>query len=470
MLFPTFSYAVFFALVFFITWGLGGNNKARKLFLIAASWVFYSWWDYRFLGLLILSGTVNWYIARIIQEFKGVDGENPKSSKMWLTISVVFNIGLLGFFKYFNFFIEEFGDILRVFGWQQDLKLMNIVLPVAISFFTFQGLSYVIDVYRGKIKAWDSWSDLLLLTSFFPHLVAGPIVRGADILPQFAEVPKRSKEFYAYGAVLIIWGLFKKTVIASDLATMYVDDIFIDPTSQSTLNLWIGMYAYAIQIYCDFSAYSDIAIGSAALLGYEFRPNFDQPYRSQNLQEFWRRWHISLSTWLRDYLYISLGGNRKGEVRTYFNLFITMVLGGLWHGANLTFVIWGVIHGTILVIERFFKEQFNLKLHGFFGVFITFHIVCFAWIFFRATDFQNAFNYLNGLFGQNGAFTATPYVIGLILIGFAINFTNPKYIHSLSNRFAALNPIPLAMILLFLFIIVDAFRESGLAPFIYFQF
>lgn len=466
MLFPTYEYAIFFSICFFIVWSLGDNNFARKIFLIAASWVFYGFWDVRFVVLLFGSGLFNWYIGE-----KLIVSQNPQIKKNWLKFGIIINIGLLGIFKYFGFFSEQLLEILNNFGFGRDIKIIEILLPIAISFFTFQSISYIVDIYYSRFKTKNSLLDLILLTSFFPHLVAGPIVRGRDIFPQFQTVPKPSREFFAWGALLIIWGLFKKCIIASYLATEFVDPIFFDVKSQSSLNLWLGIYAYAVQIYCDFSAYSNIAIGSAALLGYRFCQNFDQPYKAKSLQDFWRRWHISLSLWLRDYLYIPLGGSRGSDYKTNKNLMTTMVLGGLWHGANWGFIIWGFIHGIALIIERIFKNTItNFKMPNFIGIIITFHIVCLAWIFFRAADFQNATDYIIAMFGQDGVSSYTPYIIFLILLGLMMNFAPKNSIEKIAKASAKLNPFLFSFFIFIGFLLTEAMRSHGVEPFIYFQF
>lgn len=469
MLFPTFEFFAFFVACFVIAWSLNDNNLLRKVFLIGASWLFYAFWDFRFVLLLIVSGLANWFFADLIQKHD----ESPKLQKRFLVFGVVFNLSILGFFKYFNFFYEQILEILSIFGFARDSKILSIILPVAISFFTFQGISYLVDVYRKKCEPLKNPLDLVLLTSFFPHLIAGPIVRPSDILPQFKTAPRPNSEFFAWGALLIIWGLFKKTIIASTLADHYVDKIFFAISEQSSLNLWVGLYAYAVQIYCDFSAYSDIAIGAAALLGYRFTRNFDQPYRASSLRNFWRRWHISLSTWLRDYLFIPLGGSKGSNAKTNRNLLITMGLGGLWHGANWTFIVWGLIHGFGLVIEKWFRD--NRKPHSShlphrFKIFLTFHLVCFAWIFFRAENFSDAISYLKGLFGQSGIISVNWQIIALVLVGFAINFIDPQFIEKFAKACSKLRPLVMASICAFLFILIDALRDPGIAPFIYFQF
>ena len=297
MLFPTMVFGIFFLVVYATAWSLNAENERRKQFLLLASWVFYAWWDWRFVGLLIISALLNWFVARAIGR-----SEDVKRRRWLVALGVVINLTILGFFKYYGFFVEQLGDILKLVGWERDLPLLHVILPIGISFFTFQGMSYVIDVHRGKCAPARSLLDVMLLMSFFPHLVAGPIVRASDLLPQFATAPRLNRQMAMHGLLLIAWGLFKKTVIASELASNVVDPAFFDPTAYGAVDLVAAAYGYAVQIYCDFSAYSDIAIGVAALLGYRFPRNFDQPYRASSLQEFWRRWHISLSSWLRDYL------------------------------------------------------------------------------------------------------------------------------------------------------------------------
>src|SRR6478735_3971803 len=271
-------------------------------------------------------------------------------------------------------------------GYRQDPALMQVILPVGVSFFTFQGISYLVDVAKRRVPP-ASMLDILLLMSFFPHLVAGPIVRAADLVPQLQETPKLNRGMVSMGLLLIVWGLFKKAVIASELATRFVDPVFANPADHSALDLVLAAYGYAVQIYCDFSAYSDMAIGIAALLGYRFPRNFDQPYRAASLQEFWRRWHISLSAWLRDYLYIDALG---GKTRVYRNLILTMLLGGLWHGAAWTFVIWGALHGTALAAERAWSHSRwsgLVAIPRWGAIVLTFHVVTLGWIFFRAASF-----------------------------------------------------------------------------------
>jgi alginate O-acetyltransferase complex protein AlgI len=316
--------------------------------------------------------------------------------------------------------------------------------------------------------------DITLLMSFFPHLVAGPIVRASHLIPQFQAAPKLDRGMAAMGLLLIIWGLFKKAVVASELAVSVVDPVFFDPAAHSSADLAFAAYGYAVQIYCDFSAYSDMAIGLAALLGYRFPVNFNQPYRAASLQDFWRRWHISLSSWLRDYLYIALGGNRGGLYYICRNLMITMLLGGIWHGAKWTFLIWGGLHGLVLAAERIWRE---VKPAGWpsvprpIAILVTFHIVLLGWIFFRAESFAGAVAYIGGIFAGRGAATlVTPLGLVLILFGMAIHFTPPA---AMARVAIAVRRVPAPLLGLatgIVIMLIDAMRYEGVAPFIYYQF
>jgi len=465
MLFPTMIFGLFFLFVFVTAWSLERENGRRKAFLLLASWVFYGWWDWRFVGLLIFSATFNWAVA------EWIDRSRRKSSrKALVALAVVVDLGVLGVFKYYGFFIDQLGAALDMLGWRRDLPLLQIVLPVGISFFTFQAISYVVDVYKGACEKARSLLDVMLLMSFFPHLVSGPIVRARDLLPQFAQVPRPSRAMFTEALLLIVWGLFKKTVIASELATNLVDPVFFDPSAYGGADLLAAAYGYAVQIYCDFSAYSDIAIGVAALLGYRFPRNFDQPYRSASLQEFWRRWHISLSSWLRDYVYIPMGGGRGGVLKACRNIIVTMLLGGLWHGASWTFVAWGALHGVVLAIERIFKGSRKSLLPGLIGVVVTFHIVCLGWILFRADSFSLALTYLQGLAHWAPPMVATPFLVGMVGLGLLMHFLPPRALERLGGivKFAPSPVLGVAVGLLML--VVEAIRPEGIAPFIYFQF
>ena len=466
MLFPTLAFGVFFLFVYFTSWSLDRENGRRKLFLLLASWFFYAQWDWRFVGLLILSAVLNWGVAALI-------ARRPADRRKWLVgLGVAANLLILGFFKYYGFFIEQAGELLTRFGWERDLPLLQIVLPVGISFFTFRGVSYVVDVYRGKTPAAKSLLDVMLLMSFFPHLVAGPIVRASDLLPQFDRVPRLTREMATHGLLLIVWGLFKKTIIASELATRLVDPVFFDPSAYGAVDIAAAVYGYAVQIYCDFSAYSDMAIGIAALLGYAFPRNFDQPYRAGSMQSFWRRWHISLSSWLRDYLYVPLGGGKKGLAASCVNVMITMLLGGLWHGAAWTFVLWGALHGGVQVIERLGRAALgDRKLFPTaVGMLITFHIVCLGWILFRAETFDLAVAMVQGLGRMGPVAMLTPFLLTLIVGGLAMHWLPPRAVESLTLKLKPAPSITLGVLIGLAILLIEAGRPDGVAPFIYFQF
>ena len=467
MLFPTLAFGVFFIFVYFTAWSLDRENGRRKLFLLLASWFFYAQWDWRFVGLLIASAVLNWGVAVLI------DRSSESGRRKWLVgLGVAANLIILGFFKYYGFFVEQAGDLLARFGWERDLPLLQIVLPVGISFFTFQGISYVVDVHRGKTPVARSLLDVMLLMSFFPHLVAGPIVRASDLLPQFERAPRLTREMATHGLLLICWGLFKKTVIASELSVRLVDPVFFDPSSYGALDLAGAVYGYAVQIYCDFSAYSDMAIGIAALLGYSFPRNFDQPYRASSMQDFWRRWHISLSSWLRDYLYVPLGGGRKGLIRSCLNVFITMLLGGLWHGAAWTFVAWGALHGGVQVVERLGRAVIGdgKGPPAWLGVLVTFHIVCLGWILFRVETFPMAMEVLTGLGRFEAATLVTPFLLTLIVGGLAMHWLPPRAVEGIATWMKPAPSLTMGLLIGAAILLVEAVRPDGVAPFIYFQF
>ncbi len=483
MLFPTIEFLVFFEIVFPLTWALNRYNLAKKCLLVAASYVFYAFWDWRFVFLLFASSLGNYLFGLLIDAQKG-----ERRRRAVVTGAVAANLLPLGFFKYYDFGSAQLEAFLSLFGFIPNFGSTGLAVPVAISFLTFHGISYVVDVYRRTSEPCRSPIDLLLYISFFPHLVAGPIVRASDFLAQLAR-PSRMEDIAVGKSFLLIGGgLFKKVVIASHLSTLYVDPIFTSVGSQSRLDLILGIYAYAIVIYCDFSAYTDIAIGIADLLGYKFPQNFDQPYRALSLQDFWRRWHITLSSWLRDYLYIPLGGNRRGRVRTYVNLVLTMLLGGLWHGAGLQFVLWGLLHGAGLAVERFAGEVLPRQDHGGLGRLrrwsqsrigraacwlAVFHFVCLTWIFFRSPDFTTAILYLKTLVGgpavETGT-TLTPFVAVMLLLGAATQILPPSALARARDVFFAIptwSKVGLSAATVWT---ISVLAPGGVAPFIYFQF
>ncbi|MCF8219495.1 MAG: hypothetical protein K9I29_09540 [Bacteroidales bacterium] len=324
--------------------------KYKKPLLLIASYFFYGYWDWRFTGLLAISTIADYFIGK-----KLYSTEAPKKRKWFLFSSMFINLGILAFFKYFGFFVDSFETLAGVFGLQLDFIHLNIILPVGISFYTFQTMSYTIDIYRKKLEPTNNFIDFAVFVSFFPQLVAGPIERARNLLPQIARLSKPKRKQIEEGISLIVTGLFIKVMIG-DTAGRFVDHIFGNPEIYKSFELISALILFSVQIYADFSGYSSIARGVAKLLGIELMKNFEQPYLSANITEFWRRWHISLSSWLKDYLYISLGGNRKGKSRTYVNLMITMLLGGLWHGASWNFVIWGGLHGIYLAVHKYMLE------------------------------------------------------------------------------------------------------------------
>lgn len=392
MLFDTPIFFVFLAAVTLAYWCL--KFRSQNKFLLVASYFFYGWWDWRFLCLMIASTLIDYFIA-----IKIAEAEDQRVRKLLLTLSLVINFSILGFFKYCNFFTDSFAATLSTFGIHASIPFLRIILPPGISFYTFQEVAYIVDVYSGKIPASRSFLDYGLFISLFPHLIAGPIQRPSHLLPQVQKPRQWDSDKGFDGMLLILEGLFRKCVIADNCALIANAAFGGSFGKPSILVGLLGMYAFAWQIYGDFSGYSSIARGCAQLLGFHFMVNFRQPYLAENIQDFWRRWHISLSTWLRDYLYIPLGGNRHGERKTYRNLMLTMLLGGLWHGANWTFVIWGGIHGGALAAERRFTN-WGVPHFGFVWKWLKrifmFHLVCVAWIFFRAQSLSAAWAMLKG--------------------------------------------------------------------------
>ena len=463
MLFTQPIFFLFFAFVFALYWSLR-NLSARKALLLIASYAFYAAWDWRFLGLILLSTLVDFLVALKIEE-----STSHKRKKRFLLISLIVNLGMLALFKYFNFFIEGATDLLTAFGAQINQTTLNIVLPVGISFYTFQTLSYSIDVYRGKIKAEKSLLDIAVFVGFFPQLVAGPIVRAADFLPQL-HITQNWKNVAVKSCLLLFAvGFFKKACVSDNLA-FYVDLIFSNPEGYVPQALLLGSFLYAIQIYCDFSGYTDMAIAVAGLLGFHLPKNFDAPYLARNVVDFWRRWHISLSTWLRDYLYISLGGNRHGEIKRYRNLMLTMLLGGLWHGAAWTFVFWGFLHGVGLCINHLLKQFSSVRLPKYPAIALTFVFVLAAWIYFRAPDFETASTLLVSIFSwsSEGQNTLPQTVLVAAMVCALIHIVWQKW--RMESHLNSLSAAKFSIVLGFLWMVNFALQASGYAPFIYFQF
>jgi alginate O-acetyltransferase complex protein AlgI len=404
MLFNSISYLFFLPVVFLFYWGLfKRSSKLQNIFLLIASYLFYGWWDYRFLALIAASSLVDFFIGRFLKKTG-----NEIHRKALLSLSLLLNLGLLGFFKYYNFFIESWVDSWANLGVEMEVSSLNIILPVGISFYTFQTLSYTIDVYRRKIEPSSSILNFSVFVAFFPQLVAGPIERAKHLLPQFSKKRIFSEERAISGIHLILWGLFKKIVIA-DSCAIYVNAIFDNYENMNSASLLLGAFYFAFQIYGDFSGYSDIAIGTGRLLGFDLMRNFNFPYFSRNIAEFWRRWHISLSTWFRDYLYIPLGGSRGSKWQQLRNVFIIFLASGFWHGANWTFVIWGGLH-ALFFLPLLFRNQNrrhlnqvaeNKMLPSFkelLQMLCTFGLTSFAWIFFRADSLVHALNFIKRIF------------------------------------------------------------------------
>lgn len=479
MLFPTFDFGVFFVGVFVVSWLLRNSIDLRKAFLLAVSYFFYGYWDWRFLGLLFLSTTINFAAGRLLISL------NEDYHRKWVVgVAVVLNLVILGFFKYYGFFLVSLSNVLVSIGWERDLPLLDIVLPIGISFFTFQGISYVVDVYRRDVPPVRNPLDLYLYISFFPQLVAGPIVRAAHFLPQLDERPALTRAMLVFGFSLILLGLFKKMIVASYLATEIVDDVFAVPSAYSSLDLFVAAHAFVVQIYCDFSGYSDIAIGAAALLGYRFKKNFDRPLSATSLQELWQRWHISLTSWLRDYLYRPLKGRGRGQARMYRNLILTMVIAGLWHGAAWTFVIWGSLQGIILVLERVVKGTIRswerngnallvrwIPSHPAIGWLVTINLFAITGVFFRAADIAVVGEFYAGLLAMTFyAEKFTPFVALLVGGSLAAQFIRTDTLVQLGGRVQALRPVTLGLLIGAGLVAMEMLGPRGVAPFIYFQF
>ena len=473
MLFPTATFALFFLVVLPLSWLTMPWPHRWRPFIIVASYVFYAWWDWRF--VFLLAGCTLWNQVLAVRIWRT---RAPSQKRALLILALVGNLGVLAYFKYYDFFVTSGSSLASLVGLDMPLDVKSIVLPVGISFYTFMAISYVVDAYRGDFEP-TTLERFAVYLAFFPHLVAGPIVRPSELIPQLGKPrdPRRvdtSRAFY-----LIATGLFKKVVIANYLAASIVDEVFAAPGQHSSLEILIAVYAYAVQIYADFSGYTDIAIGIALLLGFNFPQNFDSPYAATSVQDFWRRWHMTLSRWLRDYVYIPLGGNRgRPPILTYRNLLLTMLIGGLWHGAAWTFVVWGGLHGAALVGERLWGERRGAPLRARTGWsrwrarILTFHFVCLAWIFFRSDSFGSARELIGGLFTGWGE--SSPLVTSGVLIAIAVGIGSqylPARIPRLvMARFSRLPVLGQATVLAVALMLTSAMGPEGVAPFIYFQF
>lgn len=417
MLFNSIEFAIFLPIVFLLYWFVTNRNlKLQNILLILASYLFYAWWDYRFLSLIVFSSGIDFLVGI------GLSKTHEKNKrKLLLWVSIFVNIGILGFFKYFNFFVESFANAFTLLGKPFEPTSLNIILPVGISFYTFQTLSYTIDAYRRKLEPTTDVLSFFAYVSFFPQLVAGPIERATNLLPQFYKHRHFNYKKAYNGFVQIIWGLFKKMVVA-DNCSYIVNQIFSDYSEYSGSTLVLGAFLFAFQIYGDFSGYSDIAIGTARMFGFNLKTNFSYPYFSRDIAEFWRRWHISLSTWFRDYLYIPLGGSKGRTVITIRNIFVIFLVSGFWHGANFTFIFWGLLNAFYflpLLLRK--KNRNNLdivasntifpNLKEFIGILSTFTLTTFGWIFFRTENLTEAFNYISIIFSKS--MFEVPYAFGI---------------------------------------------------------
>lgn len=443
-------------------------RRVWKVFIIGASYFFYGSADWHF--VFLIAGCTVW--NQIFAKLLGV--RLLERWKSWVVaVAIAGDLSVLGWFKYYGFFVANVVAFTGRFGLPVPLPLIQVALPIGISFFTFQAMSYVIDVKRNKTAA-VSTLDFAVYLSFFPHLIAGPIVRVSELVPQFATARDPRKVEFSRAMGLIISGLIKKILIADFVATQLVDPVFSSPGLHSRWDVIFAIYGYAVQIYCDFSAYTDIAIGLALLLGFQFPVNFNKPYAALSITDFWHRWHMTLSRWLRDYLYISLGGNRKGRANTYRNLMLTMLLGGLWHGAAWNFVLWGGMHGGGLAGERWWQERglsSKVKIPAVVRWLITFHVVCFAWIFFRADSLGGVGAMLGQLLGGTGPTTVTSGVVLAIFAGLAIHFIPREPALILRRSFAGLSPVGQGLAFGAVVLLCGAvITGQGVAPFIYYRF
>jgi len=462
MIFTELSFLAFFALVFGVHWVLQGA-RTRKLWLLAASYFFYAAWDWRFLSLIVGSTALDYLVG---QKLEASDDEHAR--KRWIALSVALNLGLLGVFKYANFFLDSALALARSLGFEASPHVLGIVLPVGISFYTFQTMSYSLDVYRRELRAVRDPLDFALFVTFFPQLVAGPIVRASDFLPQLERQRLWSDVRVRACLTLFLVGYVKKACVGDNVSSL-VDPYFKNPAEFDALSAWSAVLFYAVQIYCDFSGYSDMAIATAGLFGYQLRTNFEFPYLATSIRDFWRRWHMSLSSWLRDYLYIPLGGNRGSRLFQQRNLLLTMLLGGLWHGAGWNFVIWGALHGAALVAHREW-ERAGLRLPALLGLLATFWWTCLAWIFFRAPTFESALVTVRSfvLFDSPGMRSTGWVPLATFTALALLHWTcSKRWLERESERLPAWGYaialgtlVPLAL----------AFTNAAVRPFIYFQF
>jgi alginate O-acetyltransferase complex protein AlgI len=476
MLFNSIEFLLFLPTIFILYWFVFNKNlKYQNSLILVSSYVFYGWWDYRFLSLIFLSTIVDYVIGLNIS-----NQSSKKKQKLLLWVSILFNLSVLGFFKYYNFFVDSWVELFSSVGYEiKSVWTLNIILPVGISFYTFQTMSYTIDIYRKKLEPTKDFISFASFVSFFPQLVAGPIERASNLLPQILKKREFQYEQGIQGLRLILWGMFKKVVIADSLAPI-VDDIFSNYQDFGGGTLWLGVIYFAFQIYCDFSGYSDIAIGTSKLFGFELMSNFKFPYFSRNIGEFWRRWHISLSTWFRDYLYIPLGGSKEGKWKSLKNIIIIFLVSGFWHGANWTFIFWGLFHSILFLPTFMFNKNRKYtssiiavntllpSLKEFINVVTTFLLVTIGWVFFRSESIGDSFSYLSSMDFNINSFThLSPKLVFYILTLILVEWTQRFDERNLFFNFPKL--ILRIFVIICVFLILINFKKES-QQFIYFDF
>ena len=476
MLFNSFEYLIFLPTVYILYWFVFNKKlKIQNTLILLSSYIFYGWWDYRFLSLIFLSTIVDYIIGLNIPK-----QDSEKNKKLLLWTSVLFNLSVLGFFKYYNFFVDSWIELFSSFGYEiKSVWTLNIILPVGISFYTFQTMSYTIDIFKKKLEPTKDFISFASFVSFFPQLVAGPIERASNLLPQILKKREFKHEQVVQGLRLILWGMFKKVVIADSLAPI-VEDIFSNYQDFGGGTLLLGVIYFSFQIYCDFSGYSDIAIGTSKLFGFELMSNFKFPYFSRNIGEFWRRWHISLSTWFRDYLYIPLGGSQEGKWKSIRNIFIIFLVSGFWHGANWTFIFWGLFHSILFLPSFIFKTNRKHKttiiaqhtmlptLNEFLQVVITFLFVTIGWVFFRSETIKDSIGYLFSIISDISTFThLSPkigfYILILILVDWTQRYNERNLFFNFPKFFFRI------FVLVCIVLILISFKNDS-QQFIYFDF
>ncbi len=466
MLFNSFEFGIFLVVVFFLYWFVTNKNlKSQNLLILVSSYVFYGWWDWRFLSLIAFSTIVDYSVGLGLSKY-----EQKRPRRMLLWTSIIVNLGFLMFFKYYNFFLDSFINAFTFFGFTLNARTLSIILPVGISFYTFQTLSYTIDVYNRKLQPTKDFIAFGAFVSFFPQLVAGPIERATHLLPQFYKPRKFDYDNASAGLKMMLWGMFMKVGIA-DRISLYVDNVYGNVPMHSSISLIVATVFFAVQIYCDFGGYSLIAIGCAKLFGFSLMQNFNRPYLATSFKEFWQRWHISLSSWFRDYLYIPIGGSRAGAFKTKRNLFITFVVSGFWHGANWTFIVWGALHGLYLIIE---KSLSKIKVPKLIRIAVVFVLVSFAWIFFRAPSVGAAFEIIKKILSFNsmslytgdiGIFSFSVMAIFILFINDYLGEFKPEL-----KLFSNPNIVVRYASMLFILIYIVSLGVFDQSQFIYFQF